>query len=83
MDGRRGRVRRSVGSLVAAPRPGYALIQFKCVRPDHARRSKRYTLTIRDGRWAFCRHEGPASEHDWRAIAGTQIDSLLEQRRFR
>lgn len=83
MDGGRGRLRGSMGSLVTAPKPGSALIRFTCERPDHAKRSERYTLTINDGKWAFCAHEGPASEHDWRPIAGAQLDSLLDLGRTR
>jgi len=83
MDGGRGSVRGNLGSLVTAPKPGSALVRFKCVRPEHAKRSERYTLTIHDRKWAFCRHEGAASEHDWRPIAGAQLDSLLELRRTR
>jgi hypothetical protein len=83
VDGGRGRVRGSLGSLVTAPRPGSALVRFKCDRPDHAKRSERYTLTIHDGQWAFCGHEGPTSDHKWRPIAGAKLDALLELRRPR
>ena len=81
MDGGRGGIRGSVGSVVTAPRPGLALIRFTCDRPDHARRSERYTLTIHDGEWAFCGHDGPSSDHKWRPIAGSKLDSLLVLRR--
>jgi len=62
---------------VTAQKPGSALIRFKCDRPEHARRSERYTLTIHDGKWAFCTHEGANSDHRWRPIAGTKLDALL------
>jgi hypothetical protein len=83
MDGGRRSLRGSLGSLVRVPSPGSALIRFTCVRPDHAKRSQRYTLTINAGTWAFCAHEGPASEHKWRPIPGTKLESLLEPRRSR
>lgn len=83
MDGRRGCIRGSLGSLVTAPKPGSALVRFKCDRLDHARRSERYTLTIHEGKWAFCGHEGPTSEHKWRPIAGAKLDELLELRQAR
>jgi hypothetical protein len=81
MDGGRRHLRGSLGPVVTAPKPAPALVQFTCVQPDHAKRSERYTLTIHDGKWAFCRHEGPASEHNWRPIEGVRLDSLLELRR--
>ena len=68
---------------MTAQKPGAALVRFKCDRPDHARRSERYTLTIHDGKWAFCTHEGPTSDHKWRPIAGAKLDALLELRRPR
>jgi hypothetical protein len=83
MDGGRGRLRGSLGSLVSVPSPGSALIRFACARPDHAKRSERYTLTIHDGKWAFCVHEGAATEHKWRSISGAKLESLLDLRRSR
>lgn len=83
MDGGRGSVRGGLGPLVLVPKPGAALVRFSCERPDHAKRSERYTLTIHDGKWAFCAHEGPTSEHRWRPISGTQLESLLDLRRSR
>jgi hypothetical protein len=68
---------------LTGPRPGAALIQFTCDRPDHAKRNERYTLTIHDGQWAFCGHEGPTSEHTWRPVAGVKLDQVLERRRPR
>jgi hypothetical protein len=73
MDGGRGGIRGSLGSLVGAPRPGLALIRFTCDRPDHAKRSERYTLTIHDGKWAFWAHEGPRSDHN----ASAEMTSAL------
>ena len=64
-----------------ASKPGSALIRYTCERPDHAKRTQRYTLTIHEGMWAFCGHEGPTSEHAWRQIAGMRLDKLLERRR--
>lgn len=83
MDGGRGRVRGSLGSLMTAPKPGSALVRFTCARPDHAKRSERYTLTIHEGQWAFCGHEGPTSDHKWRPSGGAKLDALLELRRPR
>lgn len=83
MDGGRGGIRGSLGPLMTAPGPGLALIRFTCDRPDHAKRSERYTLTIHDGKWAFCAHEGPRSDHKWRPIVGAKLDALLGMRRPR
>ena len=83
MDGGRGRLRGGLGSLVTLPRPGSALVRFTCERPDHGKRSGRYTLTIHDGQWAFCAHEGPTSDHKWRPVPGATLDKLLELRRSR
>lgn len=83
MDGGRGRLRGVLGPVtpVTGPKPGSALISYTCQRPDHAKRSERYTLTIHEGKWAFCGHEGPTSDHSWRPIAGVRLDTLLERRR--
>jgi hypothetical protein len=81
MDGGRGRLRGSLGPLVPIPSPGSALIRFTCERPDHSKRSERYTLTIHSGQWAFCAHEGATSDHRWRPIAGARLDALLDLRR--
>ena len=68
---------------MGVPRPGAALVSFKCERTDHAKRSERYTLTIHEGKWAFCPHEGPASEHMWRPTAGEKLERFLDLRRPR
>lgn len=44
-------------------------------------RTQRFTLTIHQGMWAFCAHEGPTGEHQWRPIAGARLDTLLERLR--
>lgn len=62
-------------------RPGSALIRYTCDRSDHAKRTVRYTLTIHEGLWAFCAHEGPTSEHSWHLVPGVRLDKLLERHR--
>lgn len=61
--------------------PGSALIRYTCDRSDHAKRTSRYTLTIHEGLWAFCAHEGPTSEHSWQPVQGVRLDKLLERHR--
>jgi hypothetical protein len=68
------------GMPVTGAKPGSALIRFTCDRPDHAKRTQRFTLTILNGQWAFCSHEGPTTDHSWRPIAAVKLDQLLERR---
>lgn len=57
--------------------PGTALIEFRCVRREHGKRSPRVTLTIHEGKWAFCAHEGATSQHDWTPTGGVTVRELL------
>jgi hypothetical protein len=68
-------------SALKADSPGTALIEFRCVRREHAGRSIRVTLTIHKGRWAFCRHEGAATDHEWTPTGGVTLRELLRLRR--
>ena len=69
------------GSADVASGPGSAMIRFTCDRREHATRTQRFTLTIHEGMWAFCPHEGATTEHQWRPIAGARLDTLLERLR--
>lgn len=60
--------------------PGEALIEFRCVRSEHNQRSIRLTLTIHQGKWAFCAHEGETSEHRWAPTGGVQLRDLMQGR---
>jgi hypothetical protein len=57
--------------------PREASIAFRCVRADHAQRSRRLTMTIHDGRWAFCQHDGATNEHQWVPTGGVTLRELL------
>ena len=63
--------------------PAEALIGFRCSRRDHAAGSARSTLTIHDGQWAFCAHEGPTWDHTWVATGGVRLRELLLRRSSR
>jgi hypothetical protein len=68
------------GSAVRRVSPGMALIQYRCVRPEHAQRSLHLTLTIHKHKWAFCTHEGPTLEHKWTPTGGVPLSELLRLR---
>jgi hypothetical protein len=70
-----------MSGALKADTPGTALIEFRCVRREHAQRSIRVTLTIHKGRWAFCGHEGPAADHEWVPTGGVTLRELLRLRR--
>jgi hypothetical protein len=57
-----------------------ALIEYRCVRPEHAQRSLHLTLTIYNHKWAFCTHEGPTLEHKWTPTGGITLSELLRLR---
>jgi len=63
--------------------PAEALVAFRCARRDHGNASARSTLTIHEGQWAFCTHEGPTWEHTWVATGGVRLRDLLGRGRSR
>jgi hypothetical protein len=66
-----------MSGALKAESPGTALIEFRCVRREHIQRSTRMTLTIYKARWAFCRHEGPVTDHEWVPTGGVTLREML------
>jgi hypothetical protein len=61
-----------------------ALIYYRCTSPTHQQRSgdKSDTLTIYEGKWAYCPHDIRAKDHQWTGTGGVSIEELrLAQRR--
>ncbi|HYK98799.1 MAG TPA: hypothetical protein VEU77_10460 [Candidatus Acidoferrales bacterium] len=52
-----------------------SLIQFCCVAADHqdAKGSSSDTLTIHEGKWAFCPYDIRANGHEWEATGGVSV----------
>lgn len=64
-----------------------ALIAFRCVADGHQEPgSKSDTLTIHEGKWAFCPHDIRAKGHSWEATGGvtlTDVRRLAERSRVK
>jgi hypothetical protein len=63
--------------------PGRTIIQFRCVSSEHAEPSVRPSLTIHQGKWAYCAHEGATSEHEWQPAGAVELRDLLNGRAVR
>ena len=51
-----------------------ALIEFRCVADTHqAPGSKSDTLTIHEGKWAYCPHDIRAKGHRWEPTGGVTL----------
>lgn len=59
-------------------RPPGNLIQYVCVRPQHAQPAKSTTdhLTIHERQWAFCAHDARANDHAWEATGGLPLGEI-------
>ncbi len=59
-----------------------ALIFFRCASPEHAepRGRESDTLTIHQGKWAYCPHDIRVKGHTWEPTGGVP---LAEARRSR
>lgn len=64
-----------------------ALIQFRCVADDHQEPgAKSDTLTVHEGKWAFCPHDIRAKGHRWEATGGatlTDVRHMAERARMK
>ena len=61
-----------------------AVIHFRCVSADHQqlRGSASDTLTIHEGKWAYCPHDVRIAGHDWSDTGGITLEEArLAQRR--
>lgn len=61
-----------------------ALIHYRCSNPKHqqANNNKSDTLTIHEGKWAYCPHDIRVKGHEWTETGGVSIELVrLAQRR--
>jgi hypothetical protein len=78
---RPSRERAEEGELVPDQR---ALIHYRCSNPKHqqANSNKSDTLTIHEGKWAYCAFDIRAKEHQWTETGGVTVEQVrLAQRR--
>ena len=61
----------------------HALIYFRCTNPAHqqAASNKSDTLTIHEGKWAYCGHDIRAKGHVWTATNGITIEQVRSAQR--
>ncbi len=55
------------------------LVHFVCIADAHLspeRKSASDTLTVVEGRWAYCALDAKGEDHQWRATDGVTIESL-------
>jgi hypothetical protein len=61
-----------------------ALIHYRCVTAKHqqVRGADSDTLTIHEGKWAYCAYDIRAKGHDWTETGGQTLSQIrLGQRR--
>ena len=61
-----------------------ALVYYRCTNPKHQQGSgdKSDTLTIHEGKWAYCPHDIRAKDHQWTETGGLPLEDVrLAQRR--
>lgn len=60
-----------------------ALVHFRCVSAKHqeARGSASDTLTIHDGKWAFCPYDIRVKGHEWEPTGGLPLDAVRRLRK--
>ncbi|HEY3218734.1 MAG TPA: hypothetical protein VGK15_06580 [Candidatus Limnocylindria bacterium] len=61
-----------------------ALVHYRCASAKHQllRGAESDTLTIHQGKWAYCPHDIRAKGHEWTATGGQTLAQLrLGQRR--
>lgn len=61
-----------------------ALIHYRCSNPKHQQLSnnKSDTLTIHEGKWAYCPHDIRVKGHEWTETGGVPLEQArLAQRR--
>jgi hypothetical protein len=54
------------------------LIHYRCVAPKHqtAPGSQSDTLTIHEGKWAYCPHDIRAKGHEWSDTGGVTLTDV-------
>lgn len=62
---------------------GAALIHFRCATPAHQRAKAGIsdTLTIHEGKWAYCPHDIRAKDHAWVDAGGVTLEQLRSGQR--
>lgn len=61
-----------------------ALIHYRCTNPAHVSApsgTRLDTLTIHDGKWAWCPHDVHAEPHEWTPTGGVELETLLREQR--
>lgn len=59
-----------------------AAIGYVCRRRDHQARERRFTLTLHEGRWAYCASgTAPSHTHDWVPTGGATLAELTRSAR--
>jgi hypothetical protein len=60
-----------------------AIVHFRCTNPKHQQTggNKSDTLTIHEGKWAFCAHDIRAKGHDWAPTGGMTIEQVRSAQR--
>ena len=60
-----------------------ALIYFRCTNPKHrdSAGNKSDTLTIHEGKWAYCGHDIRAKGHEWTATNGITLEQVRSAQR--
>jgi len=60
-----------------------ALIYYRCTNPAHhqAASNKSDTLTIHEGKWAYCGHDIRAKGHVWTATNGVTLEQVRSAQR--
>ena len=55
-----------------------ALIQFRCVTPKHldAKAGNSDTLTVYEGKWAYCPMDVRAKDHTWVSTGGISVNDV-------
>jgi hypothetical protein len=52
-------------------------VDFVCTRAEHRTRASTFgTLTVHDGKWAYCPAEGITEEHQWSPVYGAVMARL-------
>jgi hypothetical protein len=55
------------------------LIHYRCVTPAHQQSrggTQSDTLTIHEGKWAYCAHDIRAKGHEWADTGGKTLDEV-------
>ena len=60
-----------------------ALVYYRCANPKHQQGNadKSDTLTIHEGKWAYCAHDIRAKGHVWAPTGGVTIEQVRSAQR--